>query len=78
MRIGELHSIGTELIKMRGVDIALVAAKRFDIAVSKVVGKDEYDVWTISRPDMLRKAECEQRQETQGGRNTLAHEDLIH
>jgi hypothetical protein len=54
MGISELHAISTELIKMRRFDIALASAKRFDIAVSKVVGKDEHDIWTIGRANILR------------------------
>ena len=45
--VGEFHSLRTELIKMRRINVTQLPAKRFDIPVSKIICKDENDVGAI-------------------------------
>ena len=47
MCIGELHTLGTELVKMGCIHVALVATKCFDISVAEIVSQNEHDIGTI-------------------------------
>ena len=47
MRVCKLHSLCTETVEVRGINIALVLTERFDIAVSEIVSKDEHDVGSL-------------------------------
>ena len=47
MRIGELHAIGTQLVKMGCVHIALVTTKCLDITVAKIVSQNEHDIGSL-------------------------------